>query len=162
MELNSKALQEVVQLNLDLIKFNNQISTIKDLIKQLLQDKCDLSVSLKMHNETKCEENKAVQQRNANSMFHESILPQLGSRMSGHPAYRTIIDRIDITEDQEVCKNTLNFKITDTNGVRILNILLSEKLSAKQLILCRLNQLINPINIVFPDSNPIAERYSAE
>lgn len=82
--------------------------------------------------------------------------------MSGHPVYQRVIMHPGNTEPQEVCKNTLNFEITDTNGVRILNILLSEKLEAKQLILDRLNQLINPVSIVFSDPNPISARYSAE
>lgn len=155
MELNSKALQEVVQLNLDLVKVNNQISRIKELISQLLQDKCDLSVSFKMHNETRCEENKSVITELQDHQFYMTGI--LGAAF-GIP--RSMLNPLI---DQKPCKNELNFEVTDTNGVRILSILLSEKEEAKRLMIDRLNQLINPVTISFPDDpNPIHHRYAAE
>jgi hypothetical protein len=163
MELNSKALQEAVQLNLDLVKANNQISRIKELISQMLKDKCDLSVSFKMHNETRCEENKAAQQGNPDFVFFDGLIKQLGAGISGHPVYQYANIHRGGPEPQEPCKNTLDFEITDTNGVRILSILLAEKEEAKRLMIDRLNQLINPVNISFRDDpNPIASRYSQE
>lgn len=160
MELNTKAIQEVVQLNLDLLKVNNQIGHVKGLINQLLLDKCDLSVSFKMHNETRCEENKADQYGNNEYAIMDDILRKSGFfAMSGHPISAIVIPK----EPQKECKNTLNFDVTDTDGVRILSILLAEKEEAKRLMIDRMNQLINPIVINFPAAgNPIHDRYTVE
>lgn len=159
MELNSNAIQEVVQLNLDLIKVNNQIAYVKKLINQLLQDKCDLSVSFNVHNQTRCDENKATSQIEDGYTLMDGFLKVHGLAMSGYPLSTIVLPR----DTQHPCRNKLNFQVTDTNGVRILSILLAERQETKRLLLDKINLLIKPVTINFPTAdNPIHDRYSAE
>lgn len=153
MNITSHKLTRASMLHADLLKLINIITEIKKVMAAPLNANC--------HN-------------NFNLFIEEIATPQ--PEPKSHPDPQMVIPvnfpdgschlmqmyrREHVIPEQTTIPHIIKFSLSDSNTIRVLAILLEEKEQQRQQILAELETLLGPdINIIFPESNPIHERYA--
>jgi hypothetical protein len=135
MNLTPAQINKVVTLQQDYHIYQQQVEHLQQLLTQLCQEQCDVEVNFSMHNRTVHEANNQV----AESATMSELL--LG-KMDKLPA----------------CKNKLQFDVSASAGIRILNSVMAEKQELLALLHAKIEAILIPamkIEITNDYSNPI-------
>lgn len=142
--ISKQTLQQIADLQIKICTIDERLCFLRDCIRQLLYDNCDISLSFKMIN-------RDIQQKNDSA-----------SSSQGEECYTGIVAMLGFAPElisikkpkQEPDKTEFFTSFTETNAVLVLNVFYEQELTLQKKYQAQLQELLFQSN-----DNPILQRH---
>ena len=150
MILSHGQLTKLTELQLEYFKLTNHMNELKELLKQICVDHCELKISVNLHNLVRHEKQEAKKKIEDLEDAY-GYPPALLQMMPGFARGARIIPQ------ESGCRSVGVFTSSETTGIRILNAVLLEKEESRAAVTRQIEAILIPtLKIeIETNSNPI-------